>query len=757
MTGQVKNLIHTGDLMAQSQIEPLRDLGLDFLTFTDGESETKISAEFTVLTKKENKTGLTFAVRPGDYMRHRAGWWDVWATVPEQARYVLRDADGRGMREASQIKPLNFALTELSVPGGFTNFKMVNYGSHYHVEVGTRRMFPTGLGEIGGLMFVNEADTPAQDTQADLAQPRAELYPWATPDLVANNGWTIPWVQPTVEMRKPAEKAPVASTSTVGGRIFYSAKDLELEHGDILTVRNPDNVAHTPLNAYISTEVATPFSPFATSYSVAAPSRVKGKLCYGIASYEATDYGHLRPWSRSPLWKSRGAAKRVRYVGRDHEGDFTAYATPAYTYRVLQNHLEPRLMAPTVARVGPSSLCMVVHSAPMGKPPADQGGHRAHSRAVFDTYHDFVGVEPYNADYTQEVWNLKATAPVPENHSFIFWSATNGRVWVQQENTTWHENITGVMKTWHSKAALSMASHMTRHTVLIQDTEHSCLMVVALPHCVEENFDFSTVKYDDPVPSFAHHRPKGLYVSRAGSDVYWAPHLPHDKLGFYDPVEPFDGRQAWYTPLDDAYFNTRLWRWAVYRVTQAGVTYLTSLPAEFPPCDYAVSRTSGPTRSRLFIQLKPIYHREQPSVLLVSEDRGLTWRQNNLPKTGSNVGLVYPFFKDELVLSMRDSHVSEGRRKSTVYLMRSKDFGKTWARWETLFARNESLLYDYPDFIATDMAYGTPYIFGRGFGLEMSDGWYGCDFTVLTDEDGEPADLNLSRPWLNDSSKRAPL
>ena len=762
MTGQIKNLIHSGDLMAMSQVEPLRGLGLDYLTFTDGTSETKISGEFTVLTKKEKTTGLTYAVRPGDYLRHRAGWWDVWNTVPEKARYTLRTQDGPQPGSAATIKPLNFALTELTATDGFTNFKMVNYTSHHHIEVGTRRMFGTGGDTPSSLLFIDEQDSPQQNTQADLALPRAELYPWATPDLVGNNGWTVPWVQAQVQLRTAGDKTPVSAIVTVGGRIFRSPSNVEATQADTVLIHNPDNVGVTTSTAFLTTETATPFSTFATAYSAVAPSKVRGKLCYGIASFLPNDYGHLQSVTRSPLWAARGTAKAIQYNGRDYIGNFTSSAEPSYTYGVLNNRLEARLMAPVAGRVSATALCMVVHSAPMAKPPANAEDHKQHSREVMEAFYDLQGVEPYFADLTAEIWHPKPAAPSPENHSFIFWSGDNGRSWSQQGDTLWHEPITGKTETWHSKAALSMAAHMARHTVLIQDSEATCLMVVALPHCVDEGFDFSKVKPDDPPPSFAHSRPKQAYTSRDNGDVYWAPQLAHDKLGFYDPVNPHPGGYVWFTALDDAYFNTRLWRWAVFRVSAGGVHYLTSLSADYPPCDYAVSRTSGVTESHVFIHLKPVYHREQPSVLLVSQDRGLSWHQRRLPATrgcpnGSGIGLVFPFRKDELVMTARDVETAGGVRRSAVYLMRSQDMGQSWRRWETVFSRTESTLYHYPHFIYTDMLYGSPYIFGRGYGLTLSDGWYGCDFTPLTDENGEPFDLNPCRPWLNDDRKKAPL
>ncbi len=758
-------------------------IGLDFMTYADGEYETRISGEFVELRRK--KTGTLLLVASfGATLRHsfRSASYiyttnDLWLSA-----YDGESAQRTNTRHEQQNLALyEYRKTSLVMIGEEKGTEPAN-DVDYTNEVGFRRLFNLGQGDRA-LLSCEEEQGQSQPTKN---RPWAEQYGWVTGDTALTNGETMARRVPTVQLRALNSNTPrIIGKVALGGvhavdSYYY---DIARNEADVpVGTHNPDNTFTKLTSAMTAMHGGSPFGMFHTAYSVVSPARAGGSVCYGLASLDVDD-GWSPPInggsSRAP-WADQSVVAGFKYTGIDGDGEFQVTVTPTYTYAACNGMLDAHLMHPIVARVGPKTLCAVVHSTPTLRPLVDQAATRARESAIWREYFEFSYTDSGRA-VPLDMWKPKASAPVPENFSFVFWSADNGRNWSQLPDAMWHESIRGTDDTWNSVAAMSVAAHMTRHTVLIQDTVDSCLMVVALPHCIDEGFDYSKIPIEwvsnlyAGTPSFAHYRPRGEVASINYGAISGEHRTAHDKTGLFDPLSAAAPRMPDYrlAAADDGYFNTKLWRWDVFRVSAGGVDHLSTLPAKYPPCDFAVSRTSGVSEGFHFIQLKPVYHNADSSVLLISKDRGHTWTEQIIPASsgmpgGSGVGLVYPFGKKDLVCSFTTVAAKEVDgvpvKRCDVVIKTSRDEGKTWR------ALAKAYTADLPDAAFTQYPGGYPQTFPDGSGghvillwapslgdhITMTDApLYLRDFILVSDEDG-PAEINPARPWLNNDAVAQP-
>ena len=796
----IKNLITGADRDPFTRVESLREVGLDYMSYVTPDFDVRINGEFTTLKGKAQETGETFVFTLGLNNLHPPAsvYLESQYTSGGTAIYTSNDdiTASKFTPAASPFNALSAAPRVRTVVEPHNN--SINSGTTYPMEVGMRRMFHTGG---SGLMFVSEGSAPEQNTPPtnSTAYPYTERYDWFCFDLLnmLNISPFYRYTTPVVSIGRLDERSPVGCAVVVGGQLrgFPMTYDIT----DYLTTlpagatgyqaKNPNNLNIRRSHGHIASNGPSPFGPYWSQYSIAAPAKVKGHLCYGIAAISAPSEGEfltsgetnpffLRPFQFADR---EGPKQRIVYNGEDAAGRFTAEITPTYEYSGnLGECLVAHLMGPQVFRVGPSTLCMAVYSTPLSREYTGVDADAAYEAFLqgeatqFEAFYEYTGMVGDIAQYEP-----KDEADTPENFAFMFWSTDNGRSWAQLPDNLWFSGITGTPATWHSVAMNSMAAHMHRHTAFLQDTADSCLMVVAVPHCADHGFDFSTTSFkvaDDKggyanIPTFAHRRPKSELLSRINPDGMAGPWFPHDKFGIcdiYDLTPKIKNNLATLVPiaLDNAMFNTRLWRWNVFRVSAAGVQHLSTLPDIYPPCDFAVSRSSGATRDLHYIQLKPTYYSEQPSVLFVSEDRGVSWVERTLPQTklggnGSGVGLVYALPKNRLVVStMEWRDADNDMRIMPISLRVSEDAGKTWKLYSRCLTvrLHKGYFRDYPGGYPITLPDSTlEYaVAGPGWGVTMNDGFWVWDFILTADEDGNPVPINPCRPWLNDDSKEPP-
>lgn len=800
MLRKITDLISGPDAIARSQIAPLEALGLNFLTYDDGEYQTKIAGEFIEL--RRSPTGeLLFRVTIGRPLQRSGDAEHGYYTTPNYPDLV-NDHSGAGVSKTRGrveqqhlmhydpparsygISANNYSPGALGTLGSGAND--VNYAQ----AVGYRRSWRVGRDKY---LSVKEGDNESYfDAPIDeWRDTTAASYVWNVGSMLSGtNVRDAPACQLTVATRVRIGIVPgKGGNELAGGSIFNGALEARAnavtqdDDGNVfrLTHASTDtNYVNGIDDAFVNWRAGSPFGGFWNAYSIAAPARTDRGLAFGVATLNVDPAFDPRTLDAAhQLWIGGGYVNSIRYSGRVGRDAFTTTITPEHVYSTPFNVLAAHLMPPIVTRVGPKTLCMVVYSVPAMRPVTTDEASEADARALRKAYSTFVGTSKYSTDPNDPTmvndYTENATGPVPPHFAFLFWSEDNGRTWQQLPDALWHMPIIGASSNWAVVSLRAVMMHMMQHTTFLQDRSGACFMVVAMPHGADWNFDFGNVATTMPTSGIRQVVPLGFFRARPRAEVaainYSAAgaqtRFAHDKLGLFDTDLSHSINGSAMLSLRDGFFNSDLWRYDVFRVTRGAVSHIATLPADYPPCDWAVSRASGPTRSKSYIQLKPVYSSVAESVLLVSGDGWQSWAVQPLRNPDGldharGTGLVYPMGRDALFCSFakRTQNEHDGGYTDAVSGYSSNDFGKTWKRIARLFKDDvsaaDALPYrgGYPIF---DLINGTSrlYLPTRGDRVTMMDAAYASDLAVASIA-GSDAELNVARPWLNDSAISEP-